>query len=238
MPNASGKPTDSELRAMYSSPSDEYHDLFSFGMALEDEMLADGLLNEHSHRCREVTDFITRNGACLQSGSETKRVLKNIVDERAVDGTLVLPAGLDLKEAAKLYVLKCKPHWQPGKPASDLAAQAFGLDGVTPTLNAQAEYLKNECGGSVELFAAKAKEFNHPGIGRLSQGQRPSHDKGQKLPPATRALRDNPWLAPDIREPKTAARIRSIILGLGTRKAAELAAAAGKTVAGFPLIKK
>ena len=207
-------------------------------MALEDELYAEGLLNDSSYRMHDITDFITRAGACLQSGTETKRVLKTGLDEKAIDGQLILPAGFDLKEAAKMYLAKCREHWGRGKPTSDLAAQAFGLDGITPTLKAQAEYLKNECGGSVELFAAKAKEFSHPGIGRLAQGQLLLHDKGQKLPPATRALRDNPWLANDIREPKTAARIRSIILGLGTKKAAELAAAAGKTVSGFPLIKK
>ncbi len=236
MPQANGQPTDNELKAMYASPSDEYHDLFSFGMALEDELHDAGLLNDSSYRCRELTDFITRMGACLQNGTTTRRVLKQAIDEKSVDGQLVLPAGYDLKEAAKLYLEKCKPHWQNSAPASDLAAQAFGLDGITPTLKAQAEYLKTECGGSVELFAAKAKEFNHPGIGRLAQGQRPAHDKSKQLPPAADAIRKNPWLTEpknlhDPNDPVMQRRI-SIIRGMGSKVAAQLAKSAGRSLSG------
>ena len=219
---------------MADRPND-FNELFAWGMSLEDELHADGKLNEYSYRGRELTDFICRSGTIIETDGRPHMVLKVNLDQKTKNGdALVLPAGFDLREAALRYLNECKPHWQVAEPVAidGLASAAFGLDGQKVTLAAQARFVKEECGGDAVLANAKAKEFGAR-LGSLTPGKRPATDK-TKAAPALDAVRKNPWLLPND-SPEAINKRVGIIRDLGTSVAAGLAKAAGKTLGGAEL---
>jgi hypothetical protein len=218
---------------------EEFNSIFNWAMALEDQMHADGRMNDSAFRCREITNWATRNLTVIQDGAAERIVLKNIIDERTPNGQLVMPAGLDGRAAIDKLLSEAKPHWGPPAPASDLASLAFGLDGTKPNLTMQGRYIREECGGSAELAAARAKEFG-TSLGSDKPGTRPASDNtGKPLPPAADAVRKNPWLTEpkDAKNPNDPVMVRrlGIIKGMGTKAAAGLAKAARKSISGAPL---
>lgn len=215
---------------MVENTRETYNAIFSAFMALEDDLHSNNELNEFSFRNRELTEWACRVGTIIVDGDRERMVLAQTVDVMSTDGALVMNAGMDLREAAMLYLTKAKPHWGPAKPASDLAALAFGLDGETPTLKAQGDFIKLECNGDATLAAAKAKEFG-TALGSLTPGRRPSSDK-KSVAPAADAIRKNPWLLPN--DPAAIEKRVKLISQLGTKVCDGLAKAAGKTIAGTP----
>ena len=225
---------ENEIKPAYKNSSDEFHDLFTWAMGVEQELFDNGALNVYAFKGRDLTNWITRVGTVIEVDGRTRYVLKTSVDEALPDGgSFVFSAGYDLKAAALEYLNRAKPHWGPGKPLSDLTSDAFGLDGQTVTLAAQARYIREECNGDANLAALKAKEFG-TSLGSLKPGKRPQHDKGKPLPPAAAAISKNPWLLSED-DPAAIARRTSVITGLGTKVAAQLAHAAGKQLSGRPL---
>lgn len=225
---------------MAGSENDNYHSILARFMALEDDLLERGELNVYAHRARDLANTAARLGTIVEVDGQEHMVLRAPLDEKDIKGgNFVLPAGFDLTEAMLKLIKECKPHWGVVvNTTTDIANEAFGLDGVTvPTLAAQGRFVKEECGGDGALAAARAKEYG-TSLGSLTPGRRPSSEKGKTLPPAADAIRKNPWLTEpkNVNDPNDPIMVRriGIIKSLGSRVADGLAKAANKTLAGAP----
>ncbi len=82
-----------EYRAAYANSGDEYHALFAWAMALEDKYLAEGTMNEHAHRNRDLTDWVCRNGAIKPPVNQADLVRQGLRQER-IDRGLPIPDSL------------------------------------------------------------------------------------------------------------------------------------------------